>query len=84
VPACIWCFFSTPCRVTWSIEGGDEFGYENVITTHFASAEERPRANNGMQRTAPGAAADAERLGMSFSGVERRYASNNGHWENSV
>jgi hypothetical protein len=39
--------------VTWSIEGGDEFGYENVITTHFASAERRPRANNGMQRTAP-------------------------------
>jgi hypothetical protein len=50
VPACVW-FFSTPCRVTWSIEGGDEFGYENVITTHFASAERRPRANNGMQRT---------------------------------
>lgn len=23
----------------WGIEGGDEFGYENVITTHFASAE---------------------------------------------
>ena len=37
----LWCFFSTPCRVTWSIEGGDEFGYENVITTHFASAERR-------------------------------------------
>jgi hypothetical protein len=43
--ACVWCFFSTPCRVTWSIEGGDEFGYENVITTHFASAERRPWAN---------------------------------------
>src|SRR3990172_4414332 len=61
VPACVWCFLSTPCRVTWSIEGGDEFGYENVITTHFASAERRPPANNGMQRTAPRAAADAER-----------------------
>jgi len=42
---CAWCFFSTSCRVTWSIEGRDEFGYENVITTHFASAERRPRAN---------------------------------------
>jgi hypothetical protein len=41
VPACVWCFFGTPYRVTWSIEGGDEFGYENVITTHFASAERR-------------------------------------------
>jgi hypothetical protein len=39
VPACVWWFFSTPCRVTWSIESGDEFGYENVVTTHFASAE---------------------------------------------
>ena|GEM_PF-4656605 len=61
MPACVLYFFSTPCRVTWSIEGGDEFGYENVITTHFASPERRPRANNGMQRTEPHAAADAER-----------------------
>src|SRR5512132_2181532 len=59
VQACVGCFFSTPHRVTWSIAGGDEFGYENVMTTHFASAERRPRANNGMQRTAPRAAADA-------------------------
>jgi hypothetical protein len=47
------CFFSTLCRVTWSIEGGDAFGYENVITIHFASAERRPRANNGTHRPAP-------------------------------
>jgi hypothetical protein len=48
VLACVWCFFSTPWRVTWSIEGGDEFGYENVITIHFASVERRPRPNSGM------------------------------------
>jgi len=35
---------------------------ENVMTTHFASAQRRPRAHNGVQRTAPGAAADAERV----------------------
>ena len=45
-----------------SIEGGDEFRYENVRATHFASAERRPRANNGMQQTAPRAAADADQL----------------------
>ena len=51
VPACVWCFFRTPCRVTWSIEGADESGCENVIATHFASAKRRPQANHSFQPT---------------------------------
>jgi hypothetical protein len=52
VPACVWCLFGMPCRVTWSIDGGDEFGYENAITTHFASAERRGRLTNEWSRRA--------------------------------
>jgi len=66
--ACVGCFFSTPYRVTWSIEGGDEFGYENVMTTHFASAERRLAAgmmgNNRLERSGSKPAAQPERSQM--------------------
>jgi hypothetical protein len=45
---CVWCFLSTSCRVTWSIEAGDEFGYKNVITAHFASTH-MPQQKEGIR-----------------------------------